>query len=901
MTKLKFLLMIGVVAMLTLAIVPAQAQDEIVLVLSAPEFSEEVYRQVADDFEAQNPGVRVYLDTYAGLGSTISTGGDAESYLDDFEDLVSSADVVTIGNSLLPEATRAGYLLDLAPLVNSDSSLNIPDFFPSIWNSFQWDGGIWGIPISGQAITIYYDPVAFDEAGVPYPNENWTITDFDSAVRSLTQYDDAGNVSIPGFLNLGGDLSMLFASMLGQGIYNDGVFPSVPNYDNAELENLLTIWANLEADGVVNFPAVEEFDFNTVPMLMGASFLAGGGAVTFTTGGGDDTNNPPPERVPTLLPGGSVGLDVNGYGVSSGSQNPELAYELAKFISNSPEIVSSFFGDTPARRSLIGVEGDTGGPGNGPRIILESITSEEIELFLQSSLDVAMPVSELRFMTQITDAIASMNSDGLDAATALDDLEVSVLERLQVADERATITQIAITPPPEATVLSAGEIALNFGLNGFIANEDQWQEFATEFAVNDPEIGAIIVDSVQGRGNNLTTMTETYDCFYQGTNLVPNADLSLLRNIDPLISTDFNFNLDDIVTGALEQVQLNGQTWAYPLTIQPLIMRVNPDLFAQAGASLPNGTWSVDQFEDALRALDSFLGEDEYAFTPQAFDNAYLLNLIASYGGIPVDSRTNPTTYNFTDPANVEAIRQVLDLAVNGFMEYNELASVGGAFNFVIGGGEDGVALYTESLGGGFGGGGLIFAGGGDFELPENTDIMTTFPTGNQFNAISYDLGAAYISATTQYPEACYRFISALSLNTELFTSMPARRSLINSQELMEAQGQNAVNFYNSMDALLSQSNTIVLPTFNGGGGINLDTFWLNRIFDEYVAGEILDLEEALAEAEAFTLAYQECTANIQPFDPASGINPQQFFGQLTDCAVQIDPTAESFFPNFGN
>ena len=215
MKKWKFLLMIGVMAMLTMAIAPAHAQDDIILVLSAPEFNEEVYRQVADEFEAQNPGVRVYLDTYAGLGTAISTGGDAENYLDDFEDLVRSADVVTIGNSLLPEATRAGYLLDLAPLVNSDPTLNIPDFFPAMWNSFQWDGGVWGIPVSGQPITLYYDPVAFDEAGVPYPNENWTITDFDSAVRALAQYDDTGSVAVPGFLNLGGELSMLFASMLG--------------------------------------------------------------------------------------------------------------------------------------------------------------------------------------------------------------------------------------------------------------------------------------------------------------------------------------------------------------------------------------------------------------------------------------------------------------------------------------------------------------------------------------------------------------------------------------------------------------------------------------------------------------------------------------------------------------
>jgi hypothetical protein len=234
-------------------------------------------------------------------------------------------------------------------------------------------------------------------------------------------------------------------------------------------------------------------------------------------------------------------------------------------------------------------------------------------------------------------------------------------------------------------------------------------------------------------------------------------------------------------------------------------------------------------------------------------------------------------------------------------MEYSELATIG-RFDFTIGGGENSVALYTETLSGGFGGGGggFVIAGGGDFELPENTDVMTTFPTGSQFNAVSYDLGTAYISATSPYPEACYRFISAIAQNPDLFSSMPASRSLINNPALVDARGQNAVDFYNAMDSLLSQATTIVLPTFGGGGGLNLDTFWLNRVFDQYVAGEILDLEEALAEAEAFTLAYQECTADIPPFNPGQGGNPQEAFTQLTDCAISIDPSSEAFFPNFG-
>jgi hypothetical protein len=42
--------------------------------------------------------------------------------------------------------------------------------------------------------------------------------------------------------------------------------------------------------------------------------------------------------------------------------------------------------------------------------------------------------------------------------------------------------------------------------------------------------------------------------------------------------------------------------------------------------------------------------------------------LIAAYGGLPIDYRTTPATLNFTDPATISAIQQVLDLAKNGYI-----------------------------------------------------------------------------------------------------------------------------------------------------------------------------------------------------------------------------------------
>ena len=39
-----------------------------------------------------------------------------------------------------------GVLLDLAPFMESDSTMSADDFYPGMLDQFSWDGGVWGIP-----------------------------------------------------------------------------------------------------------------------------------------------------------------------------------------------------------------------------------------------------------------------------------------------------------------------------------------------------------------------------------------------------------------------------------------------------------------------------------------------------------------------------------------------------------------------------------------------------------------------------------------------------------------------------------------------------------------------------------------------------------------------------------
>jgi ABC-type glycerol-3-phosphate transport system substrate-binding protein len=491
----------------------------------------------------------------------------------------------------------------------------------------------------------------------------------------------------------------------------------------------------------------------------------------------------------------------------------------------------------------------------------------------------------------------------------LQEIESELNDQLQVATDRRDDTQIIVAAPPEERVAAPGEITLKFGIASNIRPfpfDDQWQAAIDDFVASDPEVGLVQFDTPLGA--DLETLAGEYDCFYMPNNPISDADLSLLLNLDPLLSSDPSFDPDDMVGNVMLLARRNGMTWGLPMAINPLAMRYNIDVFNKAGVTPPVNGWTVEQFVDALRVIDATQSEDKVPFVPRAFGNSHLFMLIAAYGGMPFDYGVDPVGVNFTDPATVDAIRQLLDLAKDGYIQYNALAT-GGNFSVVVGSADDTSepdAIYTEILSGfGFGGGGgfVIIQGGGADVRQEiggsagsNPNLLTTFPTGRTYSPVSYDLGMTLISTNTQFAEACYRFMRHISNNTELFTAMPVSRSLLNNPEYQNSQSPDAIAFYKSFDQILQQPNVIEIPAFGGGDPTGtLRDYWLNRAFDRYVL-EDADLEGELSEAELFTNAYQECVADIPPFNPSPGQNQIDFFQQFSDCVTQVDPTAASFF-----
>ncbi len=861
-----FVILLG---LLTAPIAVLQAQDRVTITLSLPQFVETIITpELLAQFEEQNPGIKVQT-VATGFPAFPSPTTSVTDHFTEVEKYMSAADVVFMGAAnLSPEAAQAGYFLDLSPLTATDTSLNTDDFYPDIWQSVQWDGKVWMIPVSADLVAMIYNKDLFDKAGIAYPAGQWTVDDLDKAARALAEKDASGKVTKPGMVITSDYVGLLIRSLLGAGFYDTSVTPNAPSFSNTALDPILTTLAKLNQDGIVS--TSYDGDPSEVAMQIASSFNLLTPSLNETKPGA------------SLLPGGKAGLEAQGFAISSGTIYPEQAYALAKFLSFSPAAANNFLSATPARQSLVGVKAPTPSGDSGAVAIVRPSTPE-LQAALEEGLANALPTSEMRYGDYVAGAITKMISDSLDARTALQNAEALAIENQKAADDKHSNLIVSVATPIPETILDAGKVSLKFGMLSFatpLPNKAQWDQVIQDFVASDPQVGEIKLDTGL---NQPAQSAKKFDCFYLPLNYVPQIDPTTILNLDPFIDADPTFDRNDVINGVLAQVQRDDKTWALPIVIQPDGMKYDADAFQKAGIPTPENGWTINSFTDALKTLKD-VTPDKPPFQPQGVGGTYLLLLTAAFGGLPVDYRTSPPTFNFTDPNAITALQQVLDLAKNGYIKYGELAGNGLA-SFSIGGGGDTAPIYTASLNG--------FQFGAAAQAENNTYHLTTYPTGSTYNGATYSIATAYVSATSQNPEGCYRWLSTLSRHPELFTGMPARLSLLDDPAVLATQKPDETAFYKQFAALLQDPNTIAFPSLlsEASPSTFLIERWIDKAFDNYVLHDG-DLATDLATAETYVKAFTECTTNLPPEDQKNQL-------KLVNCATIADPSLKSLFGAF--
>lgn len=866
----------------SLSLIPIFAQDNpTVITVAIEEYQQNFFNDeaFAPFEEANNVDVVTVILPSEGryFGAPEDTDG-VEDFLDNVNALASEADLLPFdffNNSRL--RTRAGMYLDINPLMSADPDVDLEDFYPVMIESMQWDGGTWGLPMSGSVQIVVYDKNAFDEAGLAYPNSAWTLSDFLNAGAVLTEFDNEGNITQPGFF--GFDTNNLFASLIDDDLSDPSAFPSRPLVNTPEILDLVEQWSTFQDEYYPSFESGFDFDFDAIPLRISGTFILN-----------DEFNYGPAEAdfQGAFLPNNRAGLQVQAYAVSAGTSNPELAYELLKYMSLTPEIVFAFFGDTPARQSLLTVD-------TSELPVFRPDNPEEIQALIDDALANAIPASRLEFFSYINMAASRVISEDepVSADIALQDIQEEITEVYLAVETAASTNIVEVATPVPTPVLQGGQVALTFGVetNFGTMQRDLWDVAIDEFIAQDSQVGQIVLNT---EFLSLDERIEEQDCFYSGSNLVPSADLTQFYSVDPFLTTDVNLDMNNFVNGTLDQVSRDNAIWGIPLSITPNVMWYNADSFAEAGLLEPTNDWTIFEFVDALNAL-TLISENE-PYRTESFGGTYLYQLIAAYGGLPIDYSTTPYTINVADSTNVEAIRQVLQLVEDGLIDYQELSGFGG---------------------GGFGGGSnavfdaILFPD--DFRIQNRSEgfgedlRVVMFPRGIDYIPLSYGLGVGMISSNTPAPDACYRWLSFLSRRGEILQGMPAQVDMFEIAVAEIDDAEDIVALYEAFNDALQNPNVVVIPSpFSNSvadPAASVTNFitqnWLNRAFDEVVL-EDADLELALEDSTQFIADFASCTSGIAPlegsFSQLNNDEASDYFNQYLRCAVDVDPSLEEIF-----
>jgi multiple sugar transport system substrate-binding protein len=260
-----------------------------------------------------------------------------------------------------PIIAQKGQLLDLRSYVERDlDQAVIDDFDPAQYNAFFLsDGTQYALPKYHGALALYYNKDLFDKYGVAYPSEEgWTLDEYLEAMKKLTQDTDGdGKIDLWGSM-----IDVVSEDRVQMYINNHGGHIVDPEdstncmldepeamaglqwlYDRMQVDKVMATSLDVANVGTRNafiaqqVAMVEDGSWALKDILNAATFRVG--IAPFPAG-----------------PAGRVTLaTTDAYGIWAGTENPDAAWELVKFLISEDYGIAQAEANflQPARESLV--------------------------------------------------------------------------------------------------------------------------------------------------------------------------------------------------------------------------------------------------------------------------------------------------------------------------------------------------------------------------------------------------------------------------------------------------------------------------------------------------------------------------------------------------------------------
>src|SRR5579859_1885330 len=148
-------------------------------------------QKLVDKFNKANPDIFINMTTVFGQYDKVLTaiaGGNPP-------DVVSAVWL----HQLEGMAARGGFtpLTDMAKKDGIDGK----GYFPQFWDSWQWNGQLWGLMVTCNSQLLAFSPKTFESVGVKDPPK--TVAELDEVSKKLEKVDQDGNIQSVGILPLG--------------------------------------------------------------------------------------------------------------------------------------------------------------------------------------------------------------------------------------------------------------------------------------------------------------------------------------------------------------------------------------------------------------------------------------------------------------------------------------------------------------------------------------------------------------------------------------------------------------------------------------------------------------------------------------------------------------------------
>ncbi|AXY26181.1 sugar ABC transporter substrate-binding protein [Suicoccus acidiformans] len=166
----------------TLTAIPVSAQDQVEITYTIWDSRQEPgLREIADDFEATNPDIKVNIqvvgwDQYWTMLEAGATGG-------------SLPDVFWMHANEINKYGEHDMLLGLNEYIEQDG-VDLTKFPEGLVNLYNINDVQYALPKDQDTVGLWYNKTLFDEAGLEYPNEDWTWDDLFHAAQTLTNKEE---------------------------------------------------------------------------------------------------------------------------------------------------------------------------------------------------------------------------------------------------------------------------------------------------------------------------------------------------------------------------------------------------------------------------------------------------------------------------------------------------------------------------------------------------------------------------------------------------------------------------------------------------------------------------------------------------------------------------------------